>query len=261
MNCQSFENNVTELARRRPLEANLLDEAMAHSESCATCAKRLKEQQTLTAGLRDLSGQMKSLEVPGGIETQLVEAFRQHVALPKYVQPVSRRWLVAAGIAAILLAVVGAISLRLSSSAVSLVRDNSTPTVDKVTQQDNSGSPTTELPAVVAVSYPSKPDLQRRRGVVTKGQHLRPSKNADSTIAQKPSKSLTVAEVTTDFMPLGDTSVVNLQDGAQVVRVEMPRYAMARFGLPVNMERYDERVKADVWVGVDGLARAIRFVQ
>ena len=46
-----------------------------------------------------------------------------------------------------------------------------------------------------------------------------------------------------------------------MVRVELPRYAMARFGLPVNMERYDERVKADVWLGADGLARAIRFVQ
>ncbi len=73
--------------------------------------------------------------------------------------------------------------------------------------------------------------------------------------------STAAVEVTTDFMQLGDVSVVNLQEGAQVVRVEMPRYAMARFGLPVNMERYDERVKADVWLGADGLARAIRFVQ
>jgi hypothetical protein len=68
-------------------------------------------------------------------------------------------------------------------------------------------------------------------------------------------------EITTQFMPLGDVSLANLQDGAQLIRVEMPRYAMARFGLPVNMDRYDETVKADVWVGVDGLARAIRFVQ
>ena len=65
----------------------------------------------------------------------------------------------------------------------------------------------------------------------------------------------------TEFMQLGDVSVANFQEGAQVVRVEMPRYAMARFGLPVNMERYDERVKADVWLGADGVARAIRFVQ
>ena len=29
----------------------------------------------------------------------------------------------------------------------------------------------------------------------------------------------------------------------------------------VNMDRYGERVKADVLMGADGLARAIRFVQ
>jgi hypothetical protein len=36
---------------------------------------------------------------------------------------------------------------------------------------------------------------------------------------------------------------------------------MANFGFPVNMDRYNERVKADVLLGVDGVAHAIRFVQ
>jgi hypothetical protein len=36
---------------------------------------------------------------------------------------------------------------------------------------------------------------------------------------------------------------------------------MLSMGLPVNMDRYSERVKADVLLGADGLARAIRFVQ
>jgi hypothetical protein len=52
-----------------------------------------------------------------------------------------------------------------------------------------------------------------------------------------------------------------LQDGGQIVRVEVPRTTMASFGLPVNMDRYNERVKADVLVGVDGVPHAIRFVQ
>jgi len=71
------------------------------------------------------------------------------------------------------------------------------------------------------------------------------------------------SESTTQFLSLSYISPVNLQDGGQLVRVELPRSAMARFGLPVNMERerYGERVKADVLVGADGLARAIRFVQ
>jgi len=69
------------------------------------------------------------------------------------------------------------------------------------------------------------------------------------------------AEIATDFIPLNSMTAVNLQDGGQIVRVQLPRSALANFGLPVNMERSNEKVKADVLFGVDGLAHAIRFVQ
>jgi hypothetical protein len=68
-------------------------------------------------------------------------------------------------------------------------------------------------------------------------------------------------EIATDFMPLGYLNPATLQDGGQLIRVELPRSALVNFGLPVNMDRYHEKVKADVLLGVDGLAHAIRFVQ
>ena len=46
-----------------------------------------------------------------------------------------------------------------------------------------------------------------------------------------------------------------------LVRVELPRSALASFGLPVNAEATGDRVKADVLMGQDGIARAIRFVR
>jgi hypothetical protein len=67
--------------------------------------------------------------------------------------------------------------------------------------------------------------------------------------------------VATQFYPVGYSSALSVQDGGQLIRVELPRSAMTAFGLPVNMDRYNERVKADVLMGADGLARAIRFVQ
>ena len=66
--------------------------------------------------------------------------------------------------------------------------------------------------------------------------------------------------ITADRTALTEGSALDLQDGGQLVRVELPRSALARFGLPMNMDRADERIKADVLVGADGLARAIRFV-
>ena len=68
-------------------------------------------------------------------------------------------------------------------------------------------------------------------------------------------------EIATDFIPLMDRTSVEQMDGGQVMRVELPRSALISFGLPMDMERATERVKADVLVGNDGLARAIRFVR
>ena len=68
-------------------------------------------------------------------------------------------------------------------------------------------------------------------------------------------------EIATEFLPLTyDGNMSQLDDG-QVVRVELPRSALQSFGLPVNAERVGERVKADVLLGHDGVARAIRFVR
>lgn len=53
---------------------------------------------------------------------------------------------------------------------------------------------------------------------------------------------------------LADTEDVNL------VRVEVPRSAMMALGLEVSPERASELVEADVMIGPDGLARAVRFV-
>jgi hypothetical protein len=69
------------------------------------------------------------------------------------------------------------------------------------------------------------------------------------------------AEIATDFIPLMQGGQFGQTEGGHLVRVELPRSAMASFGLPVNYERADGRVKADVLLGEDGLARAIRFVR
>jgi hypothetical protein len=69
-------------------------------------------------------------------------------------------------------------------------------------------------------------------------------------------------EVATAFFPLG-YSGVPFTDG-QLVRMEVPRTALASFGLapPEAHDAASSRtVLADVLVGEDGLARAVRFVR
>src|SRR5262249_35663921 len=68
-------------------------------------------------------------------------------------------------------------------------------------------------------------------------------------------------EVTTQFLPLDDTLHLAPLENGQVLRVQVPRAPLVRFGLPVNQERMMERIPADVVFGQDGIARAIRFVK
>jgi hypothetical protein len=62
------------------------------------------------------------------------------------------------------------------------------------------------------------------------------------------------------FIPLPNTERVGPNDDVNVVRMELPRSAMLVVGLDVSPERVSEPVQADVMLGPDGLARAVRFV-
>lgn len=66
---------------------------------------------------------------------------------------------------------------------------------------------------------------------------------------------------TTEFvrLPYGDDALVD--ESTTIVRVEMPRSALRLAGFAVAQERANDRIQADVVLGADGLAHAVRFVQ
>jgi hypothetical protein len=68
-------------------------------------------------------------------------------------------------------------------------------------------------------------------------------------------------EIASDYLPIGYATPLAPDEFAQVIRVSVPRSDMVQFGLPVRLDQGPERVTADVVVGEDGIARAIRFVQ
>jgi hypothetical protein len=68
-----------------------------------------------------------------------------------------------------------------------------------------------------------------------------------------------VNEVYTDFYAL-DAGAVGMAPAGAVMRVRVPRATMRQFGLPVNPELLSDRVEAEVLLGQEGTARAIRFV-
>ena len=67
------------------------------------------------------------------------------------------------------------------------------------------------------------------------------------------------------FVPLPNAAGVAVGDAADeddvnLVRVAVPRSAMIALGFDVSTDRADELVQADVMLGSNGVARAVRFV-
>jgi hypothetical protein len=66
-------------------------------------------------------------------------------------------------------------------------------------------------------------------------------------------------EVVTQFFPLMEDPPPF--ERGEILRVNLPASAMRGVGLPVSEDRLTDTVQADVLVGQEGLARAIRFVR
>jgi len=172
------------------------------------------------------------------------------------------RWALAA--AAVLLIVLGIVGLRLRAgrqSQLEVGRAEVAATPSRgVTPDIGAGTAgTPSKPNKKFTANPRRTNSPRR--TATASARNGKTTQQPTTETPTPVANDSTSEVATQFMPIGYASPINLQDGGQLVRVELPRSAMLSMGLPVNMDRYGERVKADVFLGVDGVARAIRFVQ
>ena len=252
MNCQRFENVGCELARGQMMAVEQRGEALAHSETCEKCAARLRDEEMLTRGLQSLTAEMEPLGAPAAVESKLLEAFRsRHVVTPiASRRSNSRYW--AAAIAAMLLIAISVVVFSLSKS------------VDEPRQAVNQPEPQVRPENKAPENKPSEQftaGAQEQDDSLSQRPKPKRVRPAGLRRPERPQLANHVNEIATDFIPLSYMSAASLQDGGQIVRVQLPRAALANFGLPVNMDRYNERVKADVLFGVDGRAQAIRFVQ
>ncbi len=198
------------------------------------------DEEALTSSLQLLAEEVEGLEAPPEIEQKLREAFRARTAATVASRRYTSYWL--AAVAAVLLIVIGVIALRL----------NTNPRQEKTVADRQEQTQPQPLP----VEEPEVKEPEQKQQLAPKPRRRPVRRTPRSEVANHVTR-----EIATDFMPLGYLNPATLQDGGQIVRVELPRSTLANFGLPVNMDRYNEKVKADVLLGIDGMARAIRFVQ
>ncbi|HXI61810.1 MAG TPA: hypothetical protein VNF70_03835 [Pyrinomonadaceae bacterium] len=228
------------------MDAGARTQALAHASECPNCAGRLEAEQRLTADLRELISATKDLTASATVWESLSAGFDARGVAQ--VTTGRRRWVYAASaIAAVLLLMFALLPVvRRHRQPANVEASNPTNSTAVRAVQTTKETATGRGQDDLAVNVKQKPQVISHR-------HLPEPQTSAPQVTQP-------KEIATDFIPLtyGDP---NVGSDAQMVRVELPRSAMASFGLPVNMDRADQRVKADVLLGSDGLARAIRFVQ
>ena len=255
MNCREFEDIVNDLVRAKIIDAALRAAGTAHAEICARCASRLMDERALNAGLKSLAASDEGKAAPASVEAVLLKAFQTQASNPfsRLLTSESRRlprWALAAA-AAILIAF-GFIVYR---------------AIQNEPQKDNRAQ-TGKIPS-------PQPSVEREEQVVKENVEPEPRRGSRAQRQLRGARprlnkpfiidGITAyakdSEVTTDFFLLGYGGDQKPMESGQVIRVQMPRSALIAFGVPVNIERADVPVKADLLIGEDGLARAIRFVR
>jgi hypothetical protein len=168
-------------------------------------------------------------EAGAEVEARLMDAFRKHRT--RHLRMSVMAWTAAAAAAAVLFATVD----RATVDRVTV--DRPQPMVVRPVEPSVAGTPersgsTPPLPAVT----PATPSPR-------KAPHRRPAP---------------LREIDTEFFPLLD--VQPPFERGELVRVVVPASTMRDVGLPVSQDHLSDLVQADVLVGQEGLARAIRFV-
>jgi hypothetical protein len=288
MNCRNFEAVINDLGRHQMTDARLRESGLAHAESCRRCAARLEQERDLTAGLHALAASAVSVEAPARVEAMLLAAFRERRAASVattaaasthddrvvHIKTKTRswpRWYAHAAAAALLLmfALTGALTLERLRSAgsrnVAFISGTVPPLQASVNVDDK--QPQNDYVAVNNISGGQSIKLTPEEAAVIRNPARRNQSargNLYPTSAALRNRRTTgggMMEIATDFIPVRYGDNLSSVDSGRIVRVEMPRSALVALGLPMNMERAGERVKADVLLGEDGMARAIRFVR
>jgi hypothetical protein len=284
MNCEDFNKIIHELADYKPMQVTLRDAGVSHVALCADCATKLASARILSTSLVVAAG-AESEAAPARIKENLLAAFTAvhgTVAPPKVEQvgkvdiaemsmversvvDISmgrrRRWWTAAAVAvaAVILLAVIVPSWRTAPEPESIAVFKDLPAFKdlKAGLTDRSRPSEGIADRPVTSSGNENPSATKKAGPGRR--RLVRQRNTESGNAKGSYE--TVAENTGEYLPLTYLAKSTAIDSGTIVRVELSRSALASLGIRTSLDGTGKSVKADVVIGDDGVAQAIRLVQ
>ncbi|HEY2351863.1 MAG TPA: hypothetical protein VGH83_05095 [Candidatus Acidoferrum sp.] len=227
MTCEEFELFGLDSHRDNSLGEECRQRALQHGRICARCSALGASWKAAQEELLALGESTQSMGAPSRVETRVLQQFRvKHQFKQERRTLKFATWSLAA--AAIL---VCAVSVR----------------EWRHWRQGSQGAP-------VTLSNPA----QNNSSVASTSDSSNVASDKSSEVLMAGNDSNGVGG--NDFTLLPGAFSQEVEEGA-IVRVGMPRSALAAFGLPVNEERADDWIQVDVLLGRDGSAQAVRLPQ
>jgi hypothetical protein len=242
MKCSEFEYQLSLVTEFESNDSPCGEDVIKHAASCRACATYLQGEQLLSRSFAEIGAHIRQISPSLDLEQRIMKAFDRERQIT---QPYSRKWARYA---------VSAIAATLVVAGVSfaLLRHQPGPASRGANSQNDLLAAAGEIePGHIPEPAPLANGKSKWRA-----RSPRSIRNGISLDAAAPAVP---SEIATDFIRINYATPI--EPGSQIVRVQLPRSAMSQFGLPVNMDRADQPVKADVIMGIDGMAQAIRFVQ
>jgi anti-sigma factor RsiW len=241
MTCHSLRDTIVELARGRDAGPGTRVAIESHIEHCAACAALMTREQQLSQGLRALAEATAAEVAPEALGRRLVDAFAERQSTSRAVVRPATGWMRAA--AALLLAG-GAAAWWWTAR----------------------GEPATEGPlephAVIADAR--RPEPAHAPGVVPTGD----SPRTVPAVSGRPRLRVARHRAAPAFSVIHPVGFVALPGAAglpdfesgQIIRMEIPLTSLPTYGIEIQPDAQGSPVEADLLVGQDGQARAIRLV-
>src|SRR5436853_746425 len=245
MNCNDFERKITDLGRGHLMDGEARDRAIAHAADCRRCAARLRDEQRLTAGLREWSATFNDEQMPARGEAQLLAALRAERSRATVTKR-ARRWPGWAAAAAMIIALIALAAIRFVEWRKSQAVAGNSPTH----QRESSPAPSRpgNEPAALSQETPSPanplvvplpeqaviPPHRTRHSPRSAPQQIihKPAEDASLTTAQATDTNAAAtrgdepaSEIATSFIPLAGGRSFAPAESLQLMRIELPRSA------------------------------------
>lgn len=273
MNCRDFENNISALLRNRFIDSAAAGQFFEHAENCRRCAATLEAEKILSAGFRDVIDDIAAESVSPRIEANLLAFFNSQTAaqaaapgvkkisnplLLGYRRQTRRAFAAAAATAATVIIFacfigiiqtglifsgqnredlrVSAIPVELPESSFPNIEESVSNAPPQVYKQTNIRKRKTPLQSK-AVAYTSR--LKTRSAV---------KKPAPTDASRGEAR----------FFPLAEADGLVALESGQLVRVEVSVSSLIKLGVPFKADKGSQSIQAELLIGQDGIARAIR---